>query len=129
MPSFIGEDPRQPERLWMKMHKARYLGASSGMSGIEQACWDILGKSLGVPCRQLFGGKHHRRLRVYANGWHQRPRQPDFFAQAAAQFAEHSMHIGDGAAHPFTGRVLEPFLDEGGAHLAIAEDGAVVAFG
>ena len=26
----IGEDPCQPERVWMKMHKARFLGTSSG---------------------------------------------------------------------------------------------------
>ena len=66
----IGEDPRHPERLWLKLHKARYYGQSKGMSAIEQACWDILGKSLGVPVWQLFGSKHHDRLRVYANAWY-----------------------------------------------------------
>ena len=28
------------------------------MGAIEVACWDILGKSLGVPIWQLLGGKH-----------------------------------------------------------------------
>ncbi len=84
----IGEDPRHPERLWYKLHKARYLNGTKGMSAIEQACWDILGKSLGVPCWQLFGSKHHERLRVYANGWYRGPREPGFFAEAAAHLVE-----------------------------------------
>jgi len=81
----IGDDPLQPERLWFKLHKARYLGHSIGMSAIEQACWDILGKALGVPMWKIFGGKHWERLRVYANGWYQGPREPAFFAEAAAK--------------------------------------------
>lgn len=110
----IGEDPRQPERLWMKMHKARYLGTSSGMSGIEQACWDILGKSLGVPCWQLFGGKHHQRLRVYANGWYQGPREPGFFAQVAAGMA----------AKGYTAFKFDPF---GGAYQQIGKESEALA--
>ena len=70
------------------MHKARYFGQTIGMSAIEQACWDILGKSLGVPMWKLFGGKHHERLRVYANGWYQGPRDPAFFAEKAASMVE-----------------------------------------
>jgi galactonate dehydratase len=84
-PHVIGEDPLQPERLWFKMYKARYLSHSIGMSAIEQACWDILGKALGVPMWQIFGGKHWERLRVYANGWYQGPRDPAFFAEAAVK--------------------------------------------
>jgi len=44
----IGEDPLQPEKLWYKMHRARFLGISIGMSAIEQACWDILAKELNA---------------------------------------------------------------------------------
>jgi len=84
-PHVIGQDPLQPEKLWYRMHKARFLGHSIGMSAIEQACWDILGKSLGAPMWKLFGGKHWERLRVYANGWYQGPRDPAFFAEAAAK--------------------------------------------
>lgn len=110
----IGEDPRQPERLWMKMHKARYLGTSSGMSAVEQACWDILGKSLGVPVWQLFGGKHWDRLRVYANGWYQGPRDPAFFADAAAAM------VGKG----YTALKFDPF---GGAYQQIGKESEALA--
>ncbi|HWE61069.1 MAG TPA: galactonate dehydratase, partial [Chloroflexota bacterium] len=35
--------------------------------GVEQAMWDILGKSLGVPVYQLLGGACRDRIRVYAH--------------------------------------------------------------
>ncbi len=86
-PLVIGEDPLHPERLWLKLIKARYHQRSTGIAAIEQACWDILGKSLSAPLWRLFGGKHHERLRAYANGWYQGPRDPVFFAEAAARMA------------------------------------------
>lgn len=110
----IGEDPRHPERLWFKLHKARYFGATKGMSAIEQACWDILGKSLGVPCWQLLGGKHHNKLRVYANGWYQGPRTPDEFAQRAATMA----------AKGYTALKFDPF---GGAYQQISKESEALA--
>jgi len=84
----IGEDPRHPERLWQKMRQGLFLSTNVGMNAIEIACWDILGKSLGAPLWQLLGGKHRPRLRVYANGWYKGPRDPGFFAEAAAQVVE-----------------------------------------
>jgi galactonate dehydratase len=51
--------------------------------GIEIACWDILARSIGVPLWRLLGGKLHPRLRVYANGWYQCPREPGAFAERA----------------------------------------------
>lgn len=87
-PLLLGEDPRQPERIWQKLYKATYLGTGNALSGIEIACWDILGKSLGAPLWQLLGGKQRPRLRVYANGWYKGPRDPGFFAEAAAQVVE-----------------------------------------
>jgi len=84
----VGEDPLQPERLWQKMYKGLFLGSNVGTNAIEIACWDILGKSLGVPVWQLLGGKQRPSLRVYANGWYQGPREPGFFAEAAARVKE-----------------------------------------
>ena len=84
----IGEDPLQPERLWHRMHKGLFLGPSKGANAIEIACWDILGKVLEVPLWRLLGGKHRPRLRVYANGWYQGPRDPAFFADAATSVVE-----------------------------------------
>ncbi len=84
----IGEDPRHPEYIWQKMYKGTFLHTSIAMNAIEIACWDILGKSVGLPLWQLLGGKQRPRLRVYANGWYQGPRDPGFFAEAAARVKE-----------------------------------------
>jgi len=81
----IGEDPLQPEALWQKMYKGMFLRADMAMNAVEIACWDILGKRLNRPLWQLLGGKQRPRLRVYANGWYQGPRDPGFFAEAAAK--------------------------------------------
>ncbi len=37
------------------------------VSGIEQALWDVCGKTLGVPSYHLWGGRVRETLRVYAN--------------------------------------------------------------
>jgi galactonate dehydratase len=81
----LGEDPLQPETLWQKMYKGLFLHVDVVMNAIEIACWDLLGKSLNRPLWQLLGGKQRPRLRVYANGWYQGPRDPAFFAEAAAK--------------------------------------------
>lgn len=67
----IGADPRQIERHWQRMTKGGfYRGGpvlSSAVAGLDQALWDILGKSLGVPVHVLLGGAVRDRVRVY--GW------------------------------------------------------------
>ena len=35
------------------------------LSGIELACWDIVGKAVGKPAYELLGGRVHERLRTY----------------------------------------------------------------
>lgn len=67
----IGEDPRQIERHWQRMTKGGfYRGGpilSSAVSGLDQALWDILGKSLDAPVHMLLGGPVRDRVRMY--GW------------------------------------------------------------
>ena len=67
----LGRDPRRIEDLWQLMTKAAfYRGGpvlSSAVAGLDQALWDILGHSLGVPVHQLLGGAVRDRVRVY--GW------------------------------------------------------------
>lgn len=84
----IGEDPRNPEYIRDRMYKGLFLESNVGVAAVEIACWDILGKSLGVPVWQLLGGKQRPKLRAYANGWYQGPRDPGFFAEAASRVKE-----------------------------------------
>jgi galactonate dehydratase len=67
----IGRDPGPIEDHWQTLTKGGfYRGGpilSSTVAGIDQALWDIKGKSLGVPIHELLGGPVRQRQRVY--GW------------------------------------------------------------
>ncbi|HET8727418.1 MAG TPA: mandelate racemase/muconate lactonizing enzyme family protein [Alphaproteobacteria bacterium] len=54
------------------------------VSGVEQALWDIIGKATEQPVYNLLGGPVRSRVRVYANGWSYKMREPDEIARAAA---------------------------------------------
>ncbi|MCL2319740.1 MAG: mandelate racemase/muconate lactonizing enzyme family protein [Treponema sp.] len=80
----IGKDPTRIQELLDFLRKTLFLRrGGSPVSGIEMACWDILGKVCGKPLYQLLGGKVRDRIRVYANGWYQGPREPESFAKTA----------------------------------------------
>jgi L-alanine-DL-glutamate epimerase-like enolase superfamily enzyme len=56
-PQLIGEDPRQLERLNRRMDAA-LKGHPYVKSGIDIACWDILGQVSGLPVAVLLGGRY-----------------------------------------------------------------------
>ena len=60
----------------------------SALSGVEQALWDIVGKATGQPVYNLLGGPCRDRIRVYANGWSYKMREPDDFVRAAVGVVE-----------------------------------------
>jgi L-alanine-DL-glutamate epimerase-like enolase superfamily enzyme len=55
-PHLLGEDPRQPARLNRRMDAA-FKGHAYVKSGIDIACWDILGQATGLPVCELLGGR------------------------------------------------------------------------
>ena len=56
-PHLIGEDPTQLARLNRRMDAA-LLGHPYVKSGIDMACWDILGQATGQPVCVLLGGRY-----------------------------------------------------------------------
>lgn len=66
----VGQDPTRIEDHWQVLSKGGfYRGGpilSSAVAGLDQALWDIAGKSLGVPVHRLLGGHVRDRVRVYA---------------------------------------------------------------
>jgi len=70
-PMIVGEDPTRIEHLYQMMYRQSFwrLGVigMSAISGIEQACWDIFGKSLGQPVYRLLGGAVRDRVRMYTH--------------------------------------------------------------
>jgi len=81
-----GRDPREISLLASLLHSAEAGRAvQTAHSAVEQALWDLLGQSLGVPIRTLLGGARRDRIRLYANiNRHVRDRSPAGFARAAA---------------------------------------------
>jgi galactonate dehydratase len=67
----VGEDPTRIEHLYQKMYRQSFWRTGviglSAISGIEQACWDILGKSLGQPVYKLLGGRVRDKVRMYTH--------------------------------------------------------------
>ena len=87
-PLVVGEDPAAIDALWERMRRAWYLPTDpvhlGAMSGVEIACWDVVGRSLDTPIHVLLGGAVRERIPVYANGWYPAERTPDAYAQRAA---------------------------------------------
>ncbi len=66
----IGADPFRIEALWRDIYGRGYslrpdISLLGVLSGIEMACWDIVGKAVGRPVYDLLGGRVHERLRSY----------------------------------------------------------------
>ena len=66
----MGSDPFKIERLWRIVYSSGYtqhpdLSLVGVLSGIEMACWDIIGKELDRPVYELLGGRVHEKLRSY----------------------------------------------------------------
>jgi galactonate dehydratase len=84
---YIGLDPTRIELLLQRMVRDPYSEGGqvhmTAAAAIEVACWDIIGKSVGLPVHALLGGRIRDRVRAYANGWYRVERTPDAFAEAA----------------------------------------------
>ena len=67
---FDGADPHRIEHLWRVTYGSGYTARPDAslmavLSGLEIACWDIIGKSAGKPVYNLLGGKCRERVRSY----------------------------------------------------------------
>jgi len=64
----LGQNPCNVDMIFRTI---KHFGGSGreggGVSGIELALWDLVGKVYGVPCYQFLGGKYRDRIRLYAD--------------------------------------------------------------
>ncbi|HET7094454.1 MAG TPA: enolase C-terminal domain-like protein, partial [Thermomicrobiales bacterium] len=97
----LGKDPLRISDHWQAMYRhAFWRGGpvlNSAISGVEQALWDIFGKSAGLPVWQLLGGACRDRIRVYANG----PR-----GETAEELAESALALKEAG---YSAMKLSPF--------------------
>ena len=71
----------------------------SATTAVETACWDIVGKALGRPLYQLWGGSIRDDIRTYANGWYRTERDPESFSERA----KYAINLG------YTALKVDPF--------------------
>ena len=88
----IDRDPLDTEVIWSTLYhdvtaRSGKL-ATTALSGVDIALWDLKGKILGQPVYKLLGGAHRTKLRVYANGWYTNPGTPDQNAEEAKRVIE-----------------------------------------
>jgi len=106
---FHGRDPFHIEAMWRESHGSGFtlrpdLSLMSVVSGLEMACWDIIGKAVGQPVYQMLGGKVHERLRSYTYLYPAEGEGEDFYLdpeRSAARAAEYAK-LG------FTGLKFDP---------------------
>ena len=65
----LGADIRRISDLWQVLYRGGFYRGGpvlmSALAGIDQALWDIKGRSLGVPVYELLGGPCRDKVRVY----------------------------------------------------------------
>jgi len=83
----IGKDPFKIETLWRNVYGSGYtlrpdVSLMGVLSGLEMACWDIIGKELDKPVYELLGGRVHDKLRTYTYIYPQPDDSVDVYADA-----------------------------------------------
>jgi galactonate dehydratase len=88
MDRVLGKDPFDIERVIGCMIRDQYQGGATIMtaiSGVEIALWDLIGKACGQPVYRLIGGRYHRDIPAYANGWYGGALDPKEYARMAKE--------------------------------------------
>jgi galactonate dehydratase len=97
--SVFGHNPFRIEHLWRVIYSSGYtqhpdLSLVGILSGIEMACWDIVGKEVGRPVYDLLGGMVHEKLRTYTYLYPKDSdstdvyQDPDLAAQRAVEYVD-----------------------------------------
>jgi L-alanine-DL-glutamate epimerase-like enolase superfamily enzyme len=73
-PHLIGMDPRELAKLNHEMDR-QLKGHPYVKSGLDMACWDILGQAAGLPVCMLMGGRFGEAIRLYRAISQQPPKQ------------------------------------------------------
>ena len=96
---FFGRDPFRIESMWRESYGSGFsarpdISLVGVLSGLEIACWDIIGKAVGQPVYNLLGGRVHERLRTYTYLYPKDGEGDDFYldsersAQRAAEYVK-----------------------------------------
>jgi L-alanine-DL-glutamate epimerase-like enolase superfamily enzyme len=77
----LGQNPCNVDMIFRTIKRFGSWGREGGgVSGIELALWDLVGKVYGVPCYQFLGGKYRDKVLLYADTPRPLERTPEAYA-------------------------------------------------
>ncbi len=109
MRRFAGRDPFKIESIWRESYGSGFtlrpdLSLMGVVSGLEMACWDIIGKAVEQPVYNLLGGKVHERLRSYTYLYPADGEGDEFYLDAERSAERAAEYVEQG----FTGLKFDP---------------------
>jgi L-alanine-DL-glutamate epimerase-like enolase superfamily enzyme len=122
-PLYRDENALEPERLSEKLHQNTFWMGRGGtlthtISGIDIACWDILGKMTGLSVGRLLGARYRDKVQPYCSLLME---EPDAMHRVVAEYRGKGFRAFKIGWGPF-GRAKDHGLDE--AIVAAARDAA-----
>ncbi|WP_343564705.1 mandelate racemase/muconate lactonizing enzyme family protein [Kiloniella sp. b19] len=104
-----GRDPFQVEALWRRIYSTCFtqrpdVSLMGIASGLDMACWDIMGKALDRPVYDLLGGRVHDRLRSYTYLYPGETDKDDFYHDVDASAERAAEYVKQG----FTALKFDP---------------------
>jgi 2-dehydro-3-deoxyphosphogalactonate aldolase len=105
----IGTSPFEIEALWRRAYSAGFtqrpdVSMVAILSGIETACWDIMGKETNQPVYNLLGGKVRDRVRSYTYIYPAPGKDNSVYSNADISCERAAVYIKDG----FTALKFDP---------------------
>lgn len=97
-PLIIGKDPTMIEELWNLMYQQTFRYGRrgilvAGLSAIDLALWDILGKKTGLPVYKLLGGAHDSLIPYASAGYYMEGKTVADLAAEAVSYKEMGFRI------------------------------------
>jgi L-alanine-DL-glutamate epimerase-like enolase superfamily enzyme len=78
----LGQNPLNIDMIFRDIKRFGNWGREGGgVSGIEIALWDLIGKVYAVPCYQFLGGKYRDAVRLYADTPHPTDDTPESYVK------------------------------------------------
>ena len=98
---FIGADPFHIEHIWRSVYGRGYtlrpdVSLQGVLSGLEIACWDIVGKAVDKPVHELLGGRVRDRVRSYTYIYPHAGDTRDVYVDADAAAERAAEYVAEG---------------------------------
>jgi len=98
-PHLLGLDPRHVDRINDAMDEA-LVGHTHAKTALDVACWDLFGKSVGMPVCDLLGGRTTVKMPIISSIYTGEPEEMRrrFNGYRAQGYRGHSVKVGDDPA-------------------------------